>query len=683
MTLTNPFADGITELIDRDEEFANLFEPSILDRIAWHKHMTAPLTYWLSAQGGGKSAILRAFTPGVLQTARRREPTDALRQTLERIGALRNGQPAIIGIHSKCTVSFSYIGDLSVSPARQQALFFALINTRVILRFLRALCTFHDVAPTDGLEKFAFEFSEDFQGLSSSTPRSGTGRALHDWASRAERACLETIENTGDSAQPDTSSQSFVAQRICDPRYWKFNDQPVDAKAIILLDDAQTLTDNQRAWLAKSITEEREGARVWMAARLHVMDRAAIFIGAREKRDWEEVRLEDLWRTKGEDDAKPSKGNAGNQAQITFLTNIGNKRISRGASRRIKHFSDLVQDQVSFPAMNVHVAQAIERIKKRIQNKTRGGQRFSKWLTWPEQATTPWDVMLRWRALEILIERDMNAVALNIEEVLDISVLEVRGVTDGGVTHAALALISAESKGEKQLPDIPLYYGIDTLAYLGMENVQQFIRTCRILYDKALDQEIRRNPQIHVDAADQDRLIRSLATERWRAIHDDTTDGDDIQRLLDVMIQRMRVEFDKPNAPYAPSPVGLGIPQEEYEALMDKTVAPELEKVANLLGKAVAFNLLAVQSRHHRSVPHKIFFVNPLVLVHQGLPIRSRQFQGTTLEELASWLENGFEAPEAGGWSQANRKRIMRGPKMPSSRGSRRLNEFEGEDNDA
>ncbi len=679
-TLSNPFAEGITELIESDQDFATLFEPSIMDRIAWDKHMKAPLTYWLSAQGGGKSALLRAFTPGVLQAARRRGENDPLRQTLERIGALHAGNLVIIGVHSKCTISFAYIGDLNVPQARQRSLFFALLNARVILRFLRAICAFHEAPMTEGLERFNFNFGEEFHGLPSSAPRSGTGRELLLWASNAERACLESIEGTGESASPDTSSQSFVAQRVCDPRYWSFDSKPVRASSIILLDDAQTLTADQRGWLAQSITEEREGARVWMAARLHVMSRAAIFFGAREKRDWLEVRLEDLWRSKGEDDGKASKSIAGNRAQIAFLTAIGDRRIGRGASRRIKHFTDLVQDKFVFPGSDDVIAKATDRVKKSIQAKTRGGRRFSKWLEWPQGAATPWDTLLRWRALEILVDRDMNAVPLSIEEVLEVSVLQARNVETADTMHAAHALLSVESQGDKQLPEIPLYYGIDTLAYLGMENVQQFIRTCHVLYDKALDQEIRRNPQIHVDAADQDRLVRNLAGDRWKAIREDTTDGPELQRLLSLMLDRLHVEFEKPNAPYAPAPVGLGIPVVEYESLMDMTVDPTNAAVSNLLGKAVAYNLLAVQSRAHRSEPHRIFFLNPLLLVHSGLPIRSRQFQGTTLGELADWLENGFQPADGGGKSQANRKRIVRVPKLPNSKGSRRIDEFHPED---
>lgn len=654
MALKNPFAHGTTETIESDSDFIELVEPAILKQVDWTKALERPLTYWAGAQGGGKSTILRLFTPNVLKSIAKREQSDPIRQTMEEIGAVRNGAPQFLGVHTKGTVSYRYIPDLALEEKRQQSLFFALLNSRVVQRFLRAMTAFESSASKD-LSNLTFDFQGDIEGLPQDMPRIGNGNELQAWAINVERECLKVIEST---STQDFSHHAFIAQRVCDTKYWRRNGATLPFKTLIMVDDGQEMTPEQRTWLTTACTREREGARTWFAVRLHVLQTPALFYGANADREINVIRIESLWQEK-------------HREHVAFVREIIAKRLLQGSSKKIRNISELLQDKPDYPGLEETVATQTDRLRTKLQESTlMDGETYRQWLQWPEQETDPWNRLLRWRELEIYVARDRNSTSktprLAVSAPLPVPNLEEKLVP--AVRQAALAMLVEETRRK-----LPLYFGVDPLVYLGLHNVQLVISACELLYDHALENELRRRPTIGLTAEEQDNLLRRFAESRWKAIQDEYTPGKQMQDLLACFTQRLQVELLKANAPYPPGPVGLGIPIEEFEDLASAGHDLSSNSIAAILHLCLAYNFLNSAPRKHKSQQYQIFWVNPLVLIHAGLPVQGREFQPTTMEQLEGWLTEGFNFTPARGASQARRTRVQ---KLPSSRGNARIDKF-------
>src|SRR5215813_1105362 len=62
----NPFLDRMSERTTSDQEFVRLFSPKILERLAGDAFAGA-VHIFRSPPGGGKTTLLRAFTPTALR----------------------------------------------------------------------------------------------------------------------------------------------------------------------------------------------------------------------------------------------------------------------------------------------------------------------------------------------------------------------------------------------------------------------------------------------------------------------------------------------------------------------------------------------------------------------------------------------------------------------------------------
>src|SRR5271165_1745968 len=120
----NPFRLRRSENIDTDTSFLTLFEPSILEVLG----NTLPETVQAirSAAGGGKTSLLRLFTPSVLQKLHARrgdEPVKELYGRLEELGVLDDKGPILLGVMLLCGRNYATLQDLPVEPTVRLRLF--------------------------------------------------------------------------------------------------------------------------------------------------------------------------------------------------------------------------------------------------------------------------------------------------------------------------------------------------------------------------------------------------------------------------------------------------------------------------------------------------------------------------------------------------------------------------------
>src|SRR5437867_1952856 len=130
----NPFRLRASEHIESDATFLRLFEPAMLDLLP-KEQLWERVRILRSAPGGGKTSLMRLFTPSVLLTLhayRTREDCKELYGRMQDLGVIGESGPRLLGIMLSCSRNYATLSDMEIDDARRERLLFGLLNARVI-----------------------------------------------------------------------------------------------------------------------------------------------------------------------------------------------------------------------------------------------------------------------------------------------------------------------------------------------------------------------------------------------------------------------------------------------------------------------------------------------------------------------------------------------------------------------
>ena len=117
----NPFRLRRSENIDTDTAFLTLFEPGVLDVLS---ELPATVQLIRSAAGGGKTSLLRLFTPDVLRRLHaRRINEQELFTRVQTLGAIDDIGPRLLGVMLLCGRNYAVLEDLPIDPPMRTRLF--------------------------------------------------------------------------------------------------------------------------------------------------------------------------------------------------------------------------------------------------------------------------------------------------------------------------------------------------------------------------------------------------------------------------------------------------------------------------------------------------------------------------------------------------------------------------------
>lgn len=202
------------------------------------------------------------------------------------------------------------------------------------------------------------------------------------------------------------------------------------------LPDIHKLTSRQREFLVHTVIDSRSHVGVWIAERFEALStREMLSSGAHQGRDYESaIEIESYWRQKPDRFEK-------------LAMKVADRRVRAAPETEIDSFRSCLQDALDSPEWTDTYTSIIGVVSKRIEDRVQQLPRFKEWISARERATgTLRERAIGWRALEILIERDLNKkqktlfddVPLNagndlFEEVLGESFLwGSRGEEEGG-----------------------------------------------------------------------------------------------------------------------------------------------------------------------------------------------------------------------------------------------------------
>jgi hypothetical protein len=628
----NPFRTRTLEQQTQSgiDEFLKIFSPGVLDLLPetiWDR----PLLIW-SAPGFGKTSLMNAFDAAVIRTVAKRRPRHAkIAEYLEGHGALRDGEPLIVGLRVPLSRDFKSLLDLGAPDMVSLRLFNRLLDARVGTAYVRALLAFEGRAfPDDADVVELVPTAETEDALDRLGGPSGAGILA------AAEATTREIRDLLDALVPPpydhmTGHSRLYSLDVLGGTRAIVRGTTIEARPLVMFDDGHDLAASQREHLLAMLRDRQLNHARWYAERytaLNPIDVVSDDEAAR--RTIEVVRLEQATR-----DGSPDIGAGGRRTRQfeNLLLDVADRRAVdplRLYDNESRTFTQLVDtEEARFPPPSN--TQATEVAKKRVEAVAGTNERYREWLTLAEQRASE-EGALPWRELEILLERDKSRTQGELfEQVLTEEDWQAR--SGSAIREAARLFLANEL-------NFPYYFGARTIARLGSSNIDQFVQLGGDLFEEMLTLiTLNRSPEL--DPTRQHRLIIAASERLWKAIPVHLDRGRDIQRLLFAIARMAHRETYRPTAPYPPGPNATAITMTDRDRLR---VPQRRERLAGgdaflpVLAGAIANNLLYAEiDRSVKGGRWMVLYLNRLLLPRFKLPLGHGNFRERQIEVLISW----------------------------------------------
>lgn len=622
----NPFLERRSEKTTSDQEFALVFSPKILEKLS-DEAFKGGVHIFRSAPGGGKTTILRAFTPSVLRSFWRAKGNSELKESFPLFvakGVLDDQEgPRLLGVLISCASGYADLppGAIEEGPFR------SLLDCRVVLRTIRSLSAYLGFSADESLDSIQLEYGEgaqDIQGI----PKLTSARELAQWAeTREKRIYAELDAFAGRTNQALPSSQRFESVLWLQSVRFMRHGVPIAANRLLMIDDLHRLRRKQRELLVDELTVQRPDIPIWLAMRTLVMGEGLLSQGARSGRDIHEYTLEELWG-----------GSKGIYQFIPFAQNVLDRRMNR-QDAVAGNFSQRLREQLEPEEIRAFIQPGVDKFRATVLPHEKNA-RYSEWIARAEKksAEPTVDTLLELFVTRILMARDASKkqlsfdLALSAEEIDDKDSSSLRG--------------AAEIQLHEEL-DLPYFYGLERLCVMATYNVEELLSMAAALYDGIVARQVLRKRSPELSPVEQEKILRESASRRLKFVPKQHTEGARAQKLITSIGGYCRERTFLPNAPYAPGVTGVRLSQSEMEKLQGnaKVLGEQGALLRRVLSECIAENLLVLRPSGASTArePGSILYLNRTLCAHFGLPLQMGGWQDVSSMDLIDWMLRGWK----------------------------------------
>jgi hypothetical protein len=629
----NPFRLRASENIEVDATFVRLFAPGVLDLLKGDERLSTRIIR--SAAGGGKTSLLRLFTPGPLlqlHAHRTQEEYMDLFERMKDLGAVSDEGPRLLGILLSCDKNYVALADMDLDGGRQRRLLLALLDARLILAMLREALALRRLDIQENLDRLTVTRANGATHFNELTlPCSG--QDVYDWARRREDEICGAIDSFETEDFTASGSDSLSCLQVLRPEAILIDGAPAAERMLIMLDDVHKLTTSQRESLVTTILNARNSTPVWVAERLEALGTDELLAsGVTEGREYEGVLLlEDYWRRHAKQFER-------------LVMNIADRRAQASSSVENSTFGSCLQDALDGTEWQSAFERALADVPARVREKAGGKALFNEWISAREAFEgTPRERATAWRALEVLIERELRKRQSTFDFSLAVEDLEHKD--DSSLNAAAELFLCREY-------NLPCYFGAATLAKLATSNIEQFLWLAGDEFEEVVSAAVISPSHVaDLTPARQEAIIKRAAKSLWDEIPRRAANGSAVRRFLESIGRFSRWYTFQPNAPNDPGVNGIAISMRDRDKLLsDSYLAkhPDHVSLADVIASALAHNLLDADLDYKvKGDRWMVLNLNRLLCVTYQLPLNYGKFKEKTLPELTKWLNTGFTPPKS------------------------------------
>jgi hypothetical protein len=637
--IRNPFRLRRSESIDTDDAFLMLFEPGILDVIP-RETLWDSVHIIRSAAGGGKTSLIRMFTPASLNTLYSRGRADPktrdLYQRMKDFEAIDDSGPCVLGVLLTCGPGYSMLQDLEVDQARKNRLFFGLLNARIMLAVLRGALTLKGLAFPEGLDRLRIPSSTGMPHVGAiSFPCTGT--QLYAWAERREATLCGSLDSLGPlQAEMLPGDDALYGLSLMEPTNLLADEAPVARHVLLLMDDIHKLTAHQRTLLVSTVIDARSAVGVWIAERFEALSpQEMLSSGADQGRDYgEPIEIERFWRGKWEKFEK-------------LATKVADRRIDEADDTKISSFAACLQETLAVPKWEATFSAIALTVADRVKARFGSKDRFRDWVaTRASMQGTAQKRATEWRALEILIEREIRRKQKGLFDDQPLGEVELANRDDASLSNAAELFLAHEH-------DLPYYFGVERVTRLASLNIQQFLGLGGEVLEESTGAELLRQSTALAPER-QHAIMKEMAKQIWDEIPRKVRHGRALRQFLESVGNFCNNYTYQPTAPNDWAVTGTAIRMSERTQLFDAAAKPSrgnegMVRLGEMLASALAHNLLVAQLDYNcKGERWMVLNLNRLLCVHFDLPLSYGLYKERPLRTLIQWLDRPFTPSSEG-----------------------------------
>ncbi|WP_216922903.1 hypothetical protein [Synechococcus sp. CCAP 1479/9] len=631
----NPFRLQTAESIDSDADFLRLFGFGVLDLLPAEALTGRPL-FIRSAPGGGKTSLLKLFTPSVLQHLMRVKGNETVKELfgkLKGLGAVSDHHVKVLSVMLPCARMLPALADVELKPVRAKRLLLALIDARIILGALRAILISRGLRFPDDLSRLGLVAPPDGHVPGLSFPCDGI--AVQQWAQAVEQGVADLIDTLmrPEAAGPP-GHDAMLSLQLLDANCIQLDGIPFEIRWLVSFDDMHKLAPDQRAALVEVVVDQRARTTVWLAERFEALSTEELLAsGALSGRDYEVINLESELRKKGR--FEPA---------VKLIAERRSRMAAESAGTNAPDaFAPTIEVDLDAPSWNERSQAALDEVRMRVEALAAREPQYIEWVKSPASGEgTLRQQLIWWRTLEILIARKQGKRQLSLP-LGPLSTQELDDRNDSDVRAAAELFLSKEF-------GFPYYFGLNKLASLGFFNVEQFLRLAGDLFEESLAASImRRSPQLGPER--QQRILQEAYDTRVKDLPRRAKNGRVVLHFLDAVGRFCHDVTHQPNAPYSPGVTGIAIHMHERDQLLDDNYLkknPGAAMFKSVLGTAIANNLLLVEPDYKvKGTRCMVLYLNRLLCPKYELPLQYGGFREKPLREFIDWAATGYRSPKA------------------------------------
>ncbi|MDE1464770.1 hypothetical protein [Spartinivicinus poritis] len=582
--MDNPFIKRATEYVPEASALLPLVSPTPIREFFLSEQgaLLEKLTIVVGTPGCGKTTIARILEFDALDEISRnpKQINGELAGVLSDLKLLSDLVPVLLAYRLPMSSNFRSIWELPYSEQLRSSLLRGFVQSKAVLGWFRQLEKAE--IPIEDIEVL---FSED----SESAHISMGARSPIEFREHAREVELAIFRTVTSLIAPDENTlasdfinekydvfENIVGFRVSNKESWNGKGS-VTLKPMIIVDDAHELHPSQYVSLREWLKKRNIQISRWVMCRPDV------------------VSPEDYRDVLASDAVVESKfGTSSGRDYFLKLVQLSSnqkkefRKIARDICKRyiprIPEFSRRSIDDLRLLLDTKASALRktdIDKLRK-IVNKIQGEAQFSDSLVEAIKKRVPRDLPEdeSLAALKILLNREKNKtpqLSLLGEDVFrEEPITEDRKARTAVIDGARIQLLHDFGR--------PYYFGMEKLADASNSNIEQFINLSGALIDELLAQLIRgKKPQLspltqHKALVNRARKIISEWDFPYHAA---------VRNLVQFIASRCVERTMAPNAPLDDGPNAIGIPQREFNAVLDRS-----ERLTRILHFAFAYKAI-------------------------------------------------------------------------------------------